>query len=274
MQIKTGLKSSCGTLAFPAMKQAVEKLFDLTGKVALLTGAARGIGLAMAQALVSAGCAVAIQDIDLPTARTEAEAIKQSGGRAAAFGGDVRDLALPSQLVPEVIQQLGRLDILVNNAALQTEKHWLDIPIEQMQGDFNADLLCPIQFIKAVIPIFKSQQSGRIINIGSVQQRSTNPRMFAYSISKGALEKITAGLSRELAKDGITINQIAPGWINTDRNRHHLTSPEVVKEQGAKHIPIGRLGEPSDFRGIILLLCSDAGSYITGQSIFVDGGMR
>jgi NAD(P)-dependent dehydrogenase (short-subunit alcohol dehydrogenase family) len=97
--------------------------------------------------------------------------------------------------------------------------------------------------------------------------------MLAYSISKGGLEKITTGLAREMAHHNVTINQIAPGWINTYRNRHHLTSPEMVAELGKARVPMGRLGEPDDFRATILYLCSRAGDYITGQTIFIDGGL-
>jgi gluconate 5-dehydrogenase len=255
------------------MSESISAIFDLTGKVALLTGSGRGIGLAMAQTLTVAGCAVALQDIDLTVAQKEADAINQLGGRAIAFGGDICDLTLPARLVAEVIQQFGRLDILVNNASIQQQKPWTQVTVDEMRQQFDADLISPILFMQTVWPIFKQQQSGRIINIGSVQQRAANPGMFPYSLSKGALEKITKGLCKDLAKDNITINQVAPGWINTHRNRHHLTSPEVVEQMGKKHVPIGRIGEPKDFRGIILLLCSEAGSYITGQTIFVDGGM-
>jgi len=255
------------------MAHSVEALFEMTGKVALLTGAGRGIGLAMARMLSAAGCAIALQDIELPVAQAEVDAINRDGGKAAAFGGDIRDLTLPARLTAQVLETFGRLDVLVNNASIQATTHWSQVPVEQMQEHFNADLISPILFIQQAWPIFKQQKSGRIINIGSVQQRGANPGMFAYSISKGGLEKLTSGLYREMAEFNVTINQIAPGWINTYRNRGQLTSPEVVEKVGRQNVPIGRLGVPDDFRGIILLLCSNAGSYITGQSIFVDGGL-
>jgi NAD(P)-dependent dehydrogenase (short-subunit alcohol dehydrogenase family) len=256
------------------MTESQESLFDLTGKVALLTGAGRGIGLAMAKTLASAGCAVALQDIDLPVAQKEVEAISSAGGKAIAYGGDIADLSLPARLVADVLRDFGRLDVLVNNASIQTEKHWMELTVAEMEHDFHADLISPILFIRQVWPIFKHQRSGRIINMGSIQQNRATPGMFPYSISKGGLEKITRGLAREMARDNVTINQIAPGWISqTHRNRHSLTSPAVVEDLGKKNIPVGRLGNPNDFRGIILLLCSDAGHYITGQSIFIDGGL-
>jgi NAD(P)-dependent dehydrogenase (short-subunit alcohol dehydrogenase family) len=261
------------------MDNSAATMFDLTGQVALLTGAGRGIGLAMAQTLAAAGCSIALQDVDLAIAQQEAEAINKAGGRGAggakaiAFGGDIRDLSLPARLVSDVIHQFGRLDILVNNASIQSHTTWTESTAEQMREHLEADLISPVLLIQQVWPIFKQQRSGRIINIGSIQQRAVNPKMFSYSLSKGGLEKITRGLCRELAAHNVTINQIAPGWINTYRNRHQLTSPETMEQLGKKSVPLGRLGEPSDFRGIILLLCSPAGSYITGQTIFVDGGM-
>ncbi len=248
-------------------------MFDMTGQVALFTGAARGIGLAMAQSLAEVGCGIALQDIDLELANAEAKAIQDAGGKAIAYGGDVTDITLPARLIAEVLRDFGKLDVLVNNAAIQTEKNWLELSPEEIDRDFRADLITPILLLQQVVPIFEKQRSGRIINIGSVQQRRANGHMFAYSISKGALERITTGLARNLAKSNVTINCIAPGWINTYRNRKHLTSPEVVEQMGKAHVPMGRLGEPSDFRGIIRLLCGPAGQYITGQSIYVDGGL-
>jgi NAD(P)-dependent dehydrogenase (short-subunit alcohol dehydrogenase family) len=255
------------------MDNAVASMFDLTGQVAVLTGAGRGIGLAMAQTLAAAGCSIALQDIDESIAQQEVDAITQTGGRAIAFGGDIRDLTLPARLISQVMNHFGRLDILVNNASIQSGAPWTECKVEDMRENLEADLISPIVFIQQVWPILKQQRSGRIINIGSIQQRAVNPRMMPYSLSKGGLEKVTRGLCREMAACNVTINQIAPGWVNTYRNRHQLTSPEVVEQLGKTRIPLGRLGEPSDFRGIILLLCSPAGSYITGQTIFVDGGL-
>jgi NAD(P)-dependent dehydrogenase (short-subunit alcohol dehydrogenase family) len=256
------------------MNDSLATLFDLSGKVALLTGAGRGIGLAMAKTLAAAGCAIALQDIDLSIAQEETIAINAAGGKAIAYGGDIADMSLPGRLVSDVLKDFGRLDVLVNNASVQAEKHWMELSVEEIEHDFHADLLSPILFIRQVWPIFKKQHSGRIINMGSIQQRRANPGMFPYSISKGGLEKITSGLAREMARENVTINQIAPGWISaTHRNRHHLTTPEVVEDLGKQNVPVGRLGNPNDFRGIILLLCSDAGHYITGQTIFIDGGL-
>lgn len=246
--------------------------FRMDGRVALITGAGRGIGLAMAQALASVGCAVAVQDIDLEVAQAAVREINSTGGRAVALGGDVADLSVCSQLVSQTIRELGGLHVLINNAAVQTRKWWTDLSADDILNEFRANLLAPIILCQKAVPVFKAQKWGRIINLGSVQQRGGNPHLLAYSLSKAAIEKLTTALARELARDQITVNTIAPGWFNTWRNRGDFTSPQDMIEKG-RHIPIGRIGQPQDCAGVTLLLCSDAGSYITGQTIYVSGGM-
>jgi NAD(P)-dependent dehydrogenase (short-subunit alcohol dehydrogenase family) len=247
--------------------------FRMDHRVALITGAGRGIGLAMARALAGAGCAVAIQDIDLPVAQAEADRINAAGGRAIALGGDVLDLNLPQRAVAEVVAKLGGLHVLINNAAIQQPRHWLESSAEEMERQLRADLVAPILFCQQVVPIFRKQQWGRIINMGSVQQQKGNPTMLAYSLSKAALEKMTTALARDLGAGQITVNLIAPGWTHTFRTQKDFTSAQDKAEKGKRAAPLGRVGEPTDFEGIVLLLCSDAGAYITGQSIYVDGGM-
>lgn len=247
--------------------------FRVDGKIALITGAGRGIGLAMAKALASAGAAVALQDIDRDVAMREAEAIRVAGGKAIALGGDVCDPELPAALIGQTVSELGGLHILINNAAIQVGRPWLEVPLAELEQQFRADLIAPIRLCQVAVPIFKAQQFGRIINIGSIQQQSGNPMMLAYSLSKAALVRLTIALARDLAKDQITVNLIAPGWVNnTHRNRMDLRTAEDVKRRG-RNVPMGHLSEPADHEGIALLLCSEAGSYITGQSIYVDGGM-
>ena len=146
------------------------------------------------------------------------------------------------------------------------------MPLQEIQKQFDCDLLVPILLCRHAVPHMKAKQWGRIINLGSIQQRNANPHMLPYSLSKAAMEKFTMALARDLARDQITVNCIAPGWINTWRNRDDFRNEQEIKQKG-KHIPLGRIGQPEDFGGIAVLLCSDAGSYITGQTIFVDGGL-
>ena len=247
--------------------------FRLDGKIALVTGAARGIALVMARAMAAVGrCG---RDSGHRAAARPAGSRphqRRWQGRAIALGGDACDPGFAVRVVADTVAQLGGLHILINSASIQFPQPWQNESVEQIDQQLAADLVTPMLLCRAVVPIFKAQQFGRIINLGSIQQRRATPGMMTYSLCKGALEKLTAGLATELARNRITINCIAPGWIaNTVRNE--LDSREKVIEAGRK-LPMGRLGDPSDFDGITLLLCGAAGDYITGQSIFVDGGWR
>jgi NAD(P)-dependent dehydrogenase (short-subunit alcohol dehydrogenase family) len=248
--------------------------FSLKDKVALLTGAGRGIGFEIGKTFAAAGATVAIQDIDPSVAESAVDRIKKIGGRAMAFDGDVLDLTLPARLTGDVVKRLGGLHILVNNASVQSAGPWEDVPGREIERLLRANVVSPILFCQQAVPIFRAQHFGRIINIGSVQQAQVNPGMMAYSLGKGALEKFTQGIARTLAVDGITINQIAPGWTDTHRNRGDFPSPEEKARAGRERIPLGRIGEPADYSGVALLLASPAGDYITGQNIYVDGGLN
>jgi NAD(P)-dependent dehydrogenase (short-subunit alcohol dehydrogenase family) len=246
--------------------------FDLSGRVALLTGSGRGIGLGMARALAAHGAAVAIQDIDLDVAESEAQASREAGGKALALGGDVTDLALPARVVAEVLGQLGRLDILVNNAAIQKSVEWTEIAIDDARRQLEANVIAPLLFAREALPAFRRGGYGRILNIGSIQGKTGNPGMIAYSMSKAALANMTTALARAVAREGFTVNLLAPGYFNTYRNRGDFKTEQDLKEKG-KWVPLGRIGEPEDFAGIAVMLASPSGGYITGQVIYVDGGM-
>lgn len=247
--------------------------FDLSGRVALITGSARGIGLAIAEALASQKCAVAVHDLDRDAASGAVEQIKREGGKAIALGGDITDLSIAPTLVRETIAQLGRIDILVNNASVQATLPWTQVDEKDFDRTMHANVLMALLLCQQVEPHLRRQKWGRIVNVGSVQQILGNERMMSYAMSKAALLNMTLALSRDLAADGITVNLIAPGYFNTVRNEKQLGDPEKRREAGERLVPVGRIGEPRDVAGLALLLCSEAGSYITGESIFVDGGM-
>jgi NAD(P)-dependent dehydrogenase (short-subunit alcohol dehydrogenase family) len=239
----------------------------LDGQVAIVTGAARGIGRAIAQRLRDDGAAVCITDVDGEVAEQTARELG-----AIAVQGSVADLAHCEEAAHRAAEELGGLHILVNNGAIQQYRHWLDVPLDEMRQQFNADLYAPLLFCQLAAAIFKKQRWGRIINLGSVQQLKGNEYMLPYSLSKAALEKATSALARDLASDHITVNLIAPGWFDTYRNREQFKT-DADRESLGKRLPAGRIGRPDDVAGLTLLLCSDAGEYITGQSICVDGGM-
>lgn len=244
----------------------------LEGKVALVTGAGRGIGLAIAQTLAQAGAAVAIQDIELPVAQQAVDQIIAGGGRAMALGGDMGDLPMVSTLVDQVVKGLGGFHILINNAAIQIGGNWLEVSPEEFLRQVAVDQVAPMMLCQSAARVFIGQKWGRVINIGSVQQLGFHAGMIPYAMSKAALNNLTRMVARELAPHGVTVNQLSPGWMNTHRNRHDFSTEADRLEKG-KRLPIGRIGEPQDCAGLALLLCSDAGEYITGQTIFVDGGI-
>jgi gluconate 5-dehydrogenase len=245
--------------------------FDLSGKVALITGAARGLGLGMALGLARHGAAVAIQDIELPVAQEAADRVVKEGGRAIALPGDITDLAICPGLVSDTVAKLGGIHILINNAAIQERMPWYEVPSELAITTWTANLLAPWELCKLVRPHFLKQKWGRIINISSVQSRGKVPDMLPYAMSKAAIEYMTKAISRELAPHGVTINGIAPGWMDTHRNRNDWKNEQEKIDHG-KRVPVGRVGRFDDIAGAAVYLASDASSYMTGETLFITGG--
>lgn len=249
---------------------------SLSGKTALITGAARGIGRAIADALAAHGCAVAVQDIDLDAARAAADDITRlaPSPRAIALGGDLTDPAIADTLVKQTRDQLGRIDILVNNGSIQVEKPIEQQSLEEIEQQTRANQVVPLLLIARTAPAMVEARWGRILNIGSVQQFNGEPSMIAYSATKGALATITAGLAKAYARHNVTVNCIAPGYFDTQRNTDSINRvKQAPPEQIARWLPAGRVGQPRDVAGLAVLLCTDAASYITGQSLVVDGGL-
>lgn len=246
--------------------------FSISGRVALLTGAGRGIARALAHTLAAAGAAVMIHDRDLDVAEAEADAIRTAGGRAAAIGGDATDVHIAEGLVIQTLEQLGGLHILVNSVSVQKHQSFFDHTLDDMQRELNANLLLGTRLCQLAIPHMQAAGWGRVINFSSIQALQGNDQMPVYAMSRLAMTNLTMGLARRFAGEGITVNCIAPGWFDTYRNSSHLNDPEARRRSDA-HIPVKRLGRPEDCSGLCLLLCSPAGEYITGQTIYVDGGL-
>lgn len=246
--------------------------FSVAGRVVLITGAGRGIGLAIAKSLAAGGAKVVIQDIDEAVARAEVDAITSAGGQALALGGDLTDLTLPERLVDAVTAAFGPVEILINNGSIQAYRPFLEHTLEQMQQELNANVLAAVRLCQLTLPTMQKAGWGRVINFGSIQGLGGNDHMPIYALSRAGMSNFTSGLAKRYGRDGITVNCVAPGWTHTQRTEVNFPSEEKKAENG-KWIPLRRVGEPEDYVGVIHLLCSHAGEYITGQTLHVDGGM-
>lgn len=238
-------------------------------KTAFITGSSRGIGREIAIKLAQDGYKVIIHCANnLKSAEETAEVIKNNGGVSEILIADLTDL----EKTKELCEKVKAVDILVLNASLQYRKEWDKISVEECDKQLNCNFVSSLLLIQAVIENMKANKWGRIITIGSVQEVKPHPDMLVYSASKAAQTNMMKSLSLQLANFGITVNNIAPGVIYTDRNIEALSNPEYAKEV-VKKIPVGFYGTPEDCVGVVSLLCSEQGRYITGQSIFIDGGM-
>ena len=247
--------------------------FSLAGRRALVTGSARGIGRAIALALAEYGATVAVHGIKPSDAlvRTLSE-VRALSPRSAMVMGDLADAGAAAEIVAAADRLIGAPDILVANASVQLRCPWLEVTSEeallQMQVNFHASL----QLIQAAVPAMRQQGWGRIVTVGSVQERRPHPDMIVYAASKAALENLVRNLAKQIGPDGITINNLCPGVFATDRNTDVLTNPTYA-EQVRSRIPVRDFAQPQDAAGAALLFCSEAGRYITGSTLCVDGGM-
>ena len=237
-------------------------------KTALVTGSSRGIGRAIAIRLAKDGYKVIIHCAgNVSKAEETAEIIKNNGGEAEIVISNLCNLEETKALG----KKIDKVDVLVLNASLQYRTPWQQITTEACIEQLNCNFVSSMLLIQAVAENMKKNKWGRIITIGSVQEQKPHPDMLVYSASKAAQTNMVKSLSLQLAGDGVTVNNVAPGVIYTDRNVKALSDPEYAKKV-TESIPLGFYGEPSDCAGIVSLLCSEEGRYITGQSIYVDGG--
>jgi 3-oxoacyl-[acyl-carrier protein] reductase len=251
------------------MELLPENLQHLKDKVAVVTGASRGIGKAAALALVSQGAKVVINYArSSEAAIATVKEITEAGGEAIALQADVSQSAEVDNLIKTTLDKFGRIDVLVNNAGITQDTLLLRMKLEQWQGVIDLNLTGVFLCTKAVSKIMLKQRSGRIINIASVAGQMGNPGQANYSAAKAGVIGFTKTVAKELANRGITVNAVAPGFIETDMT-HDLKSDDIIK-----FIPLGRYGKPEEVAGTIRFLASDpAAAYITGQVFNVDGGM-
>ncbi|MFF2088968.1 3-oxoacyl-[acyl-carrier-protein] reductase [Paenibacillus sp. NPDC058174] len=244
---------------------------SLEGKKALVTGASRGIGRAIAIALAEAGADVAINYSGSEAAAAEtAQAVEALGRRAITLKANVGKADEFDAMVKEVVDQFGALDILVNNAGITRDNLIMRMKEEEFDQVIETNLKGVFNGIKSVTRTMMKQRSGRIINISSVVGVLGNPGQANYVAAKAGVIGLTKASARELSSRGITVNCVAPGFIQTDMTDK---LPEETRDALAKDIPLARLGSPEDIAHAVRFLASDAASYMTGQTVHVDGGM-
>lgn len=240
---------------------------DLTNKVVVITGSARGIGRKVAERFASIGARVVISDLDQAAVTTVAEEI---GGSAIGVKANVLDASEIDNLLSTAVTEFGRLDVVVNNAGITCDR--LMIRMDEKDWDKVLDINLKGAFLvsKAAARIMMKQRSGRIINISSVVGLTGNAGQTNYAASKAGLIGFTKSAARELAGRGITVNAVAPGFIDTDMTRK---MPAAAKEEFLKNIAMRRLGSTDDIASAIIFFASDDASYVTGQVLAVDGGL-
>jgi NAD(P)-dependent dehydrogenase (short-subunit alcohol dehydrogenase family) len=252
------------------MSNYLEDLFSLRGRVAVVTGAARGNGRAIAEALGRAGAKVALVDL-LPDVETTAAELAAEGVETA---GIVTDITAPDQrerLAAEVTQRLGAADILVNNAGVSFPHQGLDYPDELWNKTYSVNLLAPFKLSCLFGQAMKDAGRGSIINITSLNAELAFPDNPPYVAFKGALRQLTKSLALDLGPFGIRANNIGPGYFHTQMTAGSFKDPVRNAQRSARTV-LGRWGQPSDLAGLAIFLASDASSYVTGQDIYIDGG--
>jgi NAD(P)-dependent dehydrogenase (short-subunit alcohol dehydrogenase family) len=238
-------------------------------KKALITGASRGIGRAIAKALSDDKFEVFINYVgNVERAEEAKREIEESGGKCTLVKVD---LCSPD-CAEECYKITGDIDVLVLNASIQYRNKWDSITLDEFDTQVNCNFRSSFLLIQKYAPYMQKNRWGRIITIGSVQEKKPHPDMLIYSSTKAAVTLMAQSLSLRLADSGVTVNSVAPGVIVTDRNSKALEDEEYAK-QVKENIPAGYFGDPEACAGIISFLCSDKAHYITGQNIFVDGGM-
>lgn len=242
----------------------------LSGKVAIVTGASRGIGRAITLALAAQGAKVVASARNAEALAGLVEEIKGLGGEATAVAGDVAVEADAAKLVEEAVATYGQLDILVNNAGITRDGLLLRMKSEDWDAVLDTNLKGAFLCIRAAAKVMSKQRSGRIINMSSVVGEMGNAGQANYCASKAGLLGLTKSVAKELARRNVTVNAITPGFIVTDMTENMT---DKAREAMTEQIPLGRLGESDDIANAVLFLASDQASYITGQVLGINGGM-
>jgi NAD(P)-dependent dehydrogenase (short-subunit alcohol dehydrogenase family) len=244
---------------------------SLNGKTAVITGASKGLGKAIALALGSAGANIALVSRDVEQLNAVKQAVKSAGGEAQVFPADVSEEEQVRRLEQDVLRTFNGVQILINNAGINLRKELVEFTLEEWRRVLDTNLTSVFLMCRSFAPHMKGRGYGRIINLTSIMSHVSIAGRSAYSASKTALLGLTRALSLELAAEGITVNGISPGPFATEMNTTLIQNPEI-NQQFISKIPLGRWGRVEEVGNLALYLCSEAAGFITGTDIVIDGG--
>jgi 2-deoxy-D-gluconate 3-dehydrogenase len=248
------------------------KLFDLSGRVALVTGGNGGIGLGMAKGMAEAGARIVVAARDAAKSEAAVKELKAVGTDAVAVEVDVADEASCQAMVDKAVEHFGRVDILVNNAGINIRKQPEEYTLAEWNNVMTINLTGAFTCSQAAYPAMCRAGGGKIINIGSMTSIFGIPFAPAYSASKGGIVQLSKALAIAWAKDNIQVNAVLPGWIDTDLTRRGRKQVAGLHERVLARTPAARWGDPADFAGIAVFLGGPASQFVTGAAITVDGG--
>lgn len=246
--------------------------FDLSGRVAVVTGGNGGIGLGMARGLAAAGAAVVVAARNAEKGAAAVAELAHRGANAAFLAVDVADQKSARAMVAQTAERFGRLDILINNAGINVRKPPEDYAAEEWRDIIDINLKGAFFCAQAAYPEMRRAGGGKIINIGSMTSIFGVPFAAPYAASKGGIVQLTRALATAWAKDNIQVNAVLPGWIDTDLTKKARQQVDGLQERVVARTPAGRWGAPDDFAGIAVFLAASASDFITGVAIPVDGG--
>jgi len=252
---------------------AVKNLFDVSGKVVFITGSSRGLGFTMAQGFAQSGAMVVLNGTNPDTVQATAEAIRQQGGQAAGYPFDVSDPEQVAQNIALIETEIGPIDVLINNAGIHRRAPLAEMTIDEWQAVLDVNLTAVFVVTQCVVKGMMARRQGKIINISSLNAEAARPTIGNYCASKGGLAALTRSMATEWGRYNIQVNAIGPGYFVTELTQPLVANPEFdafVK----RSVPLERWGDPAELIGPAIFLASEASNYITGRTIYVDGGWR